>query len=197
MGQRPHVYIGKLLKNFGAVFVNKPRMAHKVLYYLAPGCFSHLSSYHSSPDNLGHFIGFLVFFELTKRVFISDLSVLLFPLPGKFFLKIPILFAFCLHLVLCSDIHPQRGLPNCTLLLPTVTATLHPALFSVIAFITASYYFIYLLVYYLFPVPRWITGIKCVLTFFYWMDEWRCGLTRIYITTVWLCQVIISHFILG
>lgn len=47
--QRAHLYIEKLRKNFGAIFVNKPRLAPKSPYYLAPSCFSHLISRHSSP----------------------------------------------------------------------------------------------------------------------------------------------------
>lgn len=48
-GQRPYLYIGKLLKSFGVTLVNKPHTAHKILRYLTLGCFSHLISYHSSP----------------------------------------------------------------------------------------------------------------------------------------------------
>lgn len=91
----------KLFKNFGAVFVisNTWPIKSCIIWLLLP-----LDSLLFLLIIQVILLAFLLFLN-PKRSSISDLRVLLLPLPSKLFLYAYILFTSCLHLGLCSNVH--------------------------------------------------------------------------------------------
>lgn len=157
------------------MFVNKQHMARKVLYHLAPGCFSKMISYYSSPWQ------FRSLYWLSC-CFLNKPNMFHFRPQGLAVLSAWYAFSWdigivrlCLHLCLCSNVYPLKEIfhtSSCFPQLSLSTLLYFPSYHLSLPDITSC-------IYHLFPVPCWIIKHQiCTKKMNDWVNGWMRGIIQ-------------------